>query len=61
MFNVFDNAIDREPALASRSNSLLYTLKSALVLTKDPAHLRMTYFLTSPKRESWGSGNSLQV
>ncbi|MFT5411620.1 MAG: hypothetical protein ACI9NC_004356, partial [Verrucomicrobiales bacterium] len=37
------------PALASNSNSPLSSLKSALVLAKIPAHLCMTYFLTTPK------------
>ncbi|MFT5857563.1 MAG: hypothetical protein ACI8XO_004825, partial [Verrucomicrobiales bacterium] len=36
-------------ALASNSNSPLSSLKSALVLAKIPAHLCMTYFLTTPK------------
>ncbi|MFT5110486.1 MAG: hypothetical protein ACI9UA_006141, partial [Pseudoalteromonas tetraodonis] len=40
------------PALASNSNSPLSSLKSALVLAKIPAHLCMTYFLTTPKQNS---------
>ncbi|MFT4551337.1 MAG: hypothetical protein ACI8XO_003347, partial [Verrucomicrobiales bacterium] len=36
------------PAFASNSNSPLSSLKSALVLAKIPAHLCMTYFLTTP-------------
>ncbi len=45
------------PALAFRSNSSLYSLKSALVPTKDPAHLCMSYFITGPK----GAGPALHA